>query len=305
MEKRDNKNENEINSGFRETNVEVIAIKVKNHLIKHNNSRIILSHERQNKAVLDIYPSQHLLTYIREGILKIEQGKDVQSFSKGEYVLLKKHTQATITKTWSADEIKFSSIVFVFQEDLIQEVFAQLNIQADLKKRIPFKNTIGIISNPVLNQFIQSLQLFFEEAVEMDNELAKLKTTEAIIGMIRTNKELIYQLQNFSVKSKADLFQYMNFHYLENKKLTDFARESGRSISVFKKDFQSIYQTTPGKWLKNKRLDYAYQLLSTTNRKASEIYLECGFEDLAHFSKSFKTQFQINPSLIKTLQTSL
>ena len=96
----------------------------------------------------------------------------------------------------------------------------------------------------------------------------------------------------------------MNFHYLENKKLVDFAKESGRSISVFKKDFQSIYDTTPAKWLKSKRLDYAHKLLTNTNRKASEIYLECGFEDLAHFSKSFKSQFQINPSIIKAIQTS-
>ena len=275
-----------------------------NQLITYKNNRIILSHERRNKAVIDIYPSQHLLTYIREGILKVKQGKEVQCFSKGEFVLFKKHTQATITKTWCKGGIKFSSIVFSFQEDLIQEIFTQLNIHSTKKSIKSFENILGIISNPVLNQFIQSLDLFFEEGVEMDIQLAKLKTTEAIIGLIRTNKELAYQLQNFSVKSKADLHQYMNFHYLENKKLVDFAKESGRSISVFKKDFQSIYDTTPAKWLKKKRLKYAYNLLTTTNKKASEIYLECGFEDLAHFSKSFKSQFGINPSSIKTFKTS-
>lgn len=275
-----------------------------NQLITYNNNRIILSHERRNKAVIDIYPSQHLLTFIREGILKVKQGKEVQCFSKGEFVLLKKYTQATITKTWCRGGIKFSSIVFSFQEDLVQEVLAQLNMQSKVNIKKPFDNIVGIVSNPVLDQFIQSLHLFFEKGIEMDNQLVKLKTTEAIIGMVRTNEELAYQLQNFSIKSKADLHQYMNFHYLENKKLVNFAKESGRSISVFKKDFQSIYNTTPAKWLKNKRLEYAYKLLTTTNRKASEIYLECGFEDLAHFSKSFKRKFQINPSQIKTIQTT-
>lgn len=275
-----------------------------NQLITYNNNRIILSHERRNKAVIDIYPSQHLLTYIREGELKVKQGKEIQCFSKGEFVLLKKYTQATITKTWCSDGIKFSSIVFTFQEDLIQEILSQLNIQTTTKNKKPFENIVGVISNPVLSQFIQSLQLFFEEGIEMDNQLAKLKTTEAIIGIIRTNEELAHQLQNFSVKNKADLHHYMNFHYLENKKLKDFAEGSGRSISVFKKDFQAIYNISPAKWLKKKRLNYAFKLLTTTNRKASEIYLECGFEDLAHFSKSFKSQFQINPSSIKAAQTS-
>lgn len=275
-----------------------------NQLVTYKNNRIILSHERKSKAVIDIYPSQHLLTYIREGILEVKQEKKIQCFTKGEFVLLKKYTQATITKTWCEGGIKFSSIVFTFQEDLIQEILTQLNIQSTRKNKKSSENILGIVSNPVLNQFIQSLHLFLEEDVKMDNQLAKLKTTEAIIGLIRTNEAIAYQLQNFSVKSKADLHQYMNFHYLENKKLIDFAKESGRSISVFKKDFQSIYHTTPAKWLKKKRLDYAHKLLTTTHRKASEIYLECGFKDLAHFSKSFKNQFQINPSQIKALKTT-
>lgn len=251
---------------------------------------------------MDIYPSQHLLTYIREGVLKVRQGSEVQCFSEGEFVLFKKYTQATITKTWGSSGIKFSSIVFTFQEALVQEALAQLNmpIQSIKKNKHAHENILGIVPNPVLKQFIQSFQLFFDEGIEMDNQLAKLKTTEAIIGIARSNEMLAYQLQHFSVKSKADLHQYMNFHYLENKKLADFAKESGRSLSVFKKDFQTIYNITPAKWLKNKRLDYAYKLLTTTNKKASEIYLECGFEDLAHFSKSFKSKFQINPSAVKT-----
>ena len=254
--------------------------------------------------MIDIYPSQHLLTYIREGILKVKQRENIQCFSKGEFVLLKKHTQATITKTWCQGGVKFSSIVFTFQENLVREALGQLNTLQRIKNNKLHENIIGIASNPILNQFIQSLQLFFDEGIEMDNQLAKLKTTEAIIGIIRTNDDFVYQLQNFSVKSKSDLHQYMNFHYLENKKLADFARESGRSISVFKKDFQALYNTTPAKWLKMKRLDHACKLLTTTNRKASDIYLECGFEDLAHFSRSFKSQFQVNPSSIRALQTS-
>lgn len=269
-----------------------------NHTITYNNHRIILSHERRKKAVIDIYPSQHLLTYIREGILKVRHGKEVQCFTKGEFVLLKKYTPATITKTWAVDGEKFSSFVFSFQEDLVQEVFVQLNIAPTTKAKYPYADVVGITPNPILNQFIASLQLFFEDGIPMDNQLAKLKTTEALIGMIRSDKNLVYQLQRYAVKSKADLYHYMNFHYLENKKLPEFARESGRSITTFKKDFQAIYKSTPAKWLKKKRLEHAYKLLTTTNRKASEIYLECGFEDLAHFSKSFKAQYQVNPSQV-------
>lgn len=269
-----------------------------NQLVTFQNHRIILSHERSKAATMDIYPSQHLLTYIREGILKVTQGGTVAQFMPGEFVLFRKFTPATITKTWQGSQTKFSSIVFSFHEDLVNESLQRLKISPPTESKAPFRQVFGITSTPILDQFIQSLHLFFEQGIAMDDQLAKLKTMEALIGMIKADSELAYHLQHFSGRSKADLFAYMNVHYLENKKLAAFARGSGRSLTVFKKDFKALYGTTPAKWLKQKRLDHAYQLLTATQRKASDIYLECGFEDLAHFSKSFKKQFNINPSRV-------
>ncbi|QEH43452.1 AraC family transcriptional regulator [Chitinophaga sp. XS-30] len=276
-----------------------------NQIISYNNNRIILSHEREKKVILDIYPSNHLLTYIREGMLKVKQGNAGNCFKKGEFVLFKKYTPATITKTWDNGDLKFSSIVFTFQEDIVTDALHHLRYPSAANQGPLSENIIGIAPNPVLNHFIRSLQPFFEAELEMDSQLARLKTTEALIGVIQADAALAHQLAHFSVKSNADLFQYMNFHYLENKPLAEFARGSGRSISAFKKDFRSTFNTTPAKWLKNRRLEHAYRLLSTTRRKASEVYIESGFEDLAHFSKSFKSQFGVNPStLSKSLQTS-
>lgn len=270
-----------------------------NNLVLHNNSRIILSHERKSKAVMDIYPTNHLLTYVREGMLKVKNGNLSQCFIKGEFVLFKKYTPVTITKTWDKGDARFSSIVFTFQEDLIQEALKQLRITAKLSTYTATEDILGIASNPVLEQFIHSLQAFFDQGLAMDEDIATLKTLEALVGMVKAQPNLAQQLQSFSKNSKADLHQYMQFHYLENKDLETFAKASGRSLSAFKKDFKALYQMSPYKWLKEKRLEHARHLLLHTSKKASEIYLECGFEDLAHFSKSFKEYFNINPSSLK------
>lgn len=269
------------------------------NLVLHNNNRIILSHERKSKAVLDIYPSNHLLTYVREGMLKVKNGSVVQCFGKGEFVLLKKYTPVTITKTWDKDDSRFSSIVFTFQEDLMREALKQLHMSNKAHSNTVDEDVVAIASNPILEQFIHSLQVFFEQGLAMDDDLATLKTLEALVGMVKAQPDLGQQLQRFSLKSKADLHQYMQFHYLENKDLETFARASGRSLSAFKKDFEALYHMPPYRWLKQKRLERAQQLLLHTSKKASEIYLECGFEDLAHFSKSFKEHYKMNPSEVK------
>ena len=41
------------------------------------------------------------------------------------------------------------------------------------------------------------------------------------------------------------------------------------------------------------------RLLTFTNKTPSVVYLEVGFEDLAHFSRSFKQEFGINPSAVE------
>ena len=269
-----------------------------NQLFKHNNNRILLSHERKKKAVIDIYPVHHLLTYIRNGILLVKEGDETKSFSSGEFVLLKKHTHTTITKTWDENGAIFSSIVFSFQEDLVLNA-----LQSIERKKIPElaanqENVIRVKSNPVLRQFVQSVQLFIEEGVEMDQQMAYLKTTEALIGLLKHDPTLANQLISYSVKSKADLHQYMQYHFLKNEPLEVFAQGSGRSLSTFKKDFKSVYNSSPAKWLKKKRLEHAHHLLTTTQLPPSEIYLNCGFEDLAHFSRSFKEQYGFPPSQI-------
>ena len=62
-----------------------------------------------------------------------------------------------------------------------------------------------------------------------------------------------------------------------------------------------IFDETPHQWILKKRLSFARNLLIQGERKASDIYLEAGFEDLAHFSRTFKKQFGIPPSKVQTL----
>ncbi len=49
------------------------------------------------------------------------------------------------------------------------------------------------------------------------------------------------------------------------------------------------------------RLQLARKMMVQSGKKASEVYLEVGFEDLAHFSKRFKSQYGVNPSEVHRL----
>ena len=105
-------------------------------------------------------------------------------------------------------------------------------------------------------------------------------------------------LFDFSDPHKTDLEEFMlkNFHY--NAPIENFAKLSGRSLSSFKRDFATTFNSTPSIWLKNKRLSEAYYLMKQKNKKPQDVYLDVGFENLSHFYTSFKQKYGMTPAEI-------
>ena len=90
----------------------------------------------------------------------------------------------------------------------------------------------------------------------------------------------------------------MNRNYKFNVSIERFAYLTGRSLTVFKKDFEKTFNDTPSRWLIKKRLQEAYFQIDKEGKKASDIYLDLGFEDLSHFSFAFKKKFGVAPSKV-------
>jgi len=82
-----------------------------------------------------------------------------------------------------------------------------------------------------------------------------------------------------------------------NIPLSSFAKLAGRSLSTFKRDFTKIFETSPEKWLQQKRLEQAHYFISKREMWPSEVYLKVGFENLSYFSFAFKKN--IRPDAIR------
>lgn len=88
----------------------------------------------------------------------------------------------------------------------------------------------------------------------------------------------------------------MNKNYTFNVNTERFAYLTGRSLSSFKRDFKTIFNETPSRWLTKKRLQEAFFFIDKKHKCPSEIYLDLGFEAFSHFSFSFKKMFGLSPT---------
>jgi len=65
---------------------------------------------------------------------------------------------------------------------------------------------------------------------------------------------------------------FLNFHY--NAPIEQFAKLSGRSLTSFKREFSDIFKTSPGTWLKDKRLSEAYYQVKPIPQPENNLYFE-------------------------------
>ncbi len=109
------------------------------------------------------------------------------------------------------------------------------------------------------------------------------------------NAGLLSYINSMSDNLRPPLPDIMEANFSYNLSLEEFARISQRSLTIFKKEFTQLFQTSPGKWLIKKRLDYARSLLVSSEKNVNEIAYDCGFESATHFSRVFKEQFGLSP----------
>ena len=246
------------------------------------------------------YYTHHALLFVRQGKFNFKYNNELVSIAANSFCLIRKHTSLNCFKTWSDDEDGFKLIAFMLNDDFIKKVALKLPVVAGNSNSLS-KPFLPIQSNSILLGLISSLEVYVRDEKEINPDIVELKTLESLIGIAQQNSGILRYLSGASQPVKADLPDFMEHYFIEKIPIKDLAAMSGRSVATFHREFKSIYNTSPHQWIKERRLQKAKELLINTAQKPSDIYLALGFEDLSHFSRSFKQYFGKNPSEISAL----
>jgi AraC-like DNA-binding protein len=250
-----------------------------------------LSSERREKVCFWKDPTLILQV---SGQFTIETFDQTISMSAGQMLLIGKNQVGTLTKTPLSGG-NYETIVISLQEELLRKIVLEEKLEADRKYVGP--PNILIPSNEFLQGYFQSIVPYARSSgAEMTDEMGILKVKEGVKLLLHALPALRNFLFDFSEPYKINLEKFMlsNFHF--NIPVERFAQLTGRSLAGFKRDFQKTFDSPPRRWLQDKRLKAAKHLIETKRQKPSAIYLELGFESLAHFSHSFKKKFGKAPS---------
>lgn len=241
------------------------------------------------------FVQDHALGYIISGEVHFSHPDGVEVFRAGAIGLVKRNQLIKSTKVPPPGG-EFRAINIFFSQELLRAYSAEHNIQATAKD--PVDNFVILSPEAFLKGYFESIRPYFDEPARMTEAMTQLKTIEAIELVLKIRPSLKDLLFDFSEPYKIDLEAYMQQHYMYNVSMSDYAKLTGRSLASFKRDFEKIFNVPPGQWLLQRRLQEAYYLIKEKGVKPSAVYLDVGFENLSHFSSSFKKAFGVAPSLI-------
>lgn len=245
----------------------------------------------------DLWTQYNYLFYVIEGRKIWHTANDSYDIRQGSCVFVKKggFILEQILDTG------FCVILFFIPDEFICETLQTrskpLTVQA-----AHFEPVMILDSNKTLQGFFLSMSSYFTGPREPDPSLLELKFRELVLNIAdnAVNKELLAYFCSLLHEPQADqLKRIMEDNFCYNLKLEVYAELSNRSLSAFKRDFEKIYNTTPGKWLLEKRLHHARNLIANKNKTISEAAFESGFESPSHFSRAFKTRFGNAPAVIR------
>jgi len=236
---------------------------------------------------------EHVLAFQISGETSIynQQGTFVL---KKNRILLARRNQFAKTQKLPGSDPEYKAVSIILKTEDLRKFAALNNIVCD--KGYNGKSNIVLKPDTFLKSYFQSLIPYLEKPDSSNERMIFSKVSEAIELLLNIYPECKKFLFDFSEPHKIDLKNFMLNHYRYNAPIENFARLTGRSLAAFKRDFTEIFQISPAKWLKEKRLEEAHQLIHQENKKPSEIYLELGFENLSHFYTSFKSKYGMTPT---------
>ncbi len=245
-----------------------------------------------------MYLQDHAFLFVLEGTYIVRFGKNEYKVRKNEMVLLQKAIVIEYEKFGESDsEYALDYMMFFLKDELLNEFLNMSNIKYSYPS-VPIPVTVHSATER-LQSYIVSLKPYFKESKEVGDELVKLKLLELLFNIVDADEKLLYQFLQLKRKEPSSIVKVIEENLMNPVSLNDLAYLSGRSLSTFKREFQAIYNEPTFQWIRNRRLERAKELLMNSGLSVTDVCFATGFENVAHFSKSFKKKYGVPPSEVK------
>ncbi|MFT3935307.1 MAG: AraC family transcriptional regulator [Chitinophagaceae bacterium] len=190
-------------------------------------------------------------------------------------------------------------VIVTFHPDVLKRIYERdLPLLFQPGNKITNQSRARINNDFLIQKYIEGLLFYFETPSLVNDEILILKLKEIILLLSQTQdaetiRVIVSQLFSPTAYTFKEIIEANIFSQVS---VEDLAQKNNLSVSSFKREFKKLYDDSPANYIKNKRLERAAELLAISDQRITDIAFECGFNDLANFTKSFHDKYKSTPT---------
>jgi AraC-like DNA-binding protein len=235
----------------------------------------------------------NMFSFLQVGKKQVHFAGTSVAVNKEQSLLLKKGNWLW-TELLDTEAIYYCKLFFFSEKKLTDFLSKYTNDIKPFKEDVPY---FIIENDQYIAAFIESLSSNTFSNHSYSDALMVLKFEEIMLYLLnKYGNQFEYYLHSLISKEISPFKKVVESNVNSNLKLEEIAFLCNMSLSTFKRHFTNEYKEPPGKWLQDKRLQKAKELLQGGELKASDIYLDIGYNNLSNFSIAFKNKFGISPT---------
>jgi two-component system response regulator YesN len=150
-----------------------------------------------------------------------------------------------------------------------------------------------------INLLLEKNLDYINKAMQIDNQ----QDLCAWIGnALNDFIEQVYSKQDSRrVSQIKPAIDYIMAHYCEAITLSDVARAAHLSVSRLSHVFKEQTDLTIVDYMTNARVEYAKELLISTNKNCTEVCFEAGYNNQSYFTRTFKDVVGVTPRTFRDI----
>ncbi len=235
------------------------------------------------------------IIFVRRGKLSVTLDEEKFELSEGEMLFV----NPGVIHSGNPHESEYECAVFRLEAPLRQYLSGSYEGKALLAG--------DRILPPLLfrsNQMATTIALRLFEAMReqpIGFELTAFSAVAELFGLV-LSENLLISLRTTSggfaerILPFENAVSFIEEHYSEPITLGQLAATAGISRKYFSEYFKKVSGKSPFEYLAGYRVERASELLLHTDRAVTDIALDCGFNDLSYFIKTFKRQTGATPA---------
>ena len=238
------------------------------------------------------FPDEACLIYVLSGHTTIHSPTESAAVKQQDSVLLKCGTYFSALPDTKED---FEVVVFHLPKEVLKNIYTYGFQEHQRVKQNRFISSFK--AHEGISAYIRGLDFYFKHPDVANETLLSAKIKELISLLLQTaNAEDVEELllRLFS-PVEVNFREVVEQHIFSEVAVEDLAFLCHMSVSTFKRKFKEIFEDSPANYLRRKRLERAAELLKVSEATVSDIAWQTGFNDVAHFSRSFKSVYQLSP----------